>query len=155
MSRYVTSLELGSLARHENEFSRGLARKYKKCHGDVDKNMGNVVEKRQSATARIEPWWTFIGAPVTQEFIFRLLPYQLYLITGSFYGIGVVSSFLFAAIHWYFGKWFVLYSLVWGLILWWMMTSYGFAVVVIIHAVLNIIHWQLGILPRKLKSPSG
>ncbi|MFY9461643.1 MAG: CPBP family intramembrane glutamic endopeptidase [Candidatus Sungiibacteriota bacterium] len=113
--------------------------------------MRNIVERWQSVTARTEPWWTLIGAPVMQEFIFRLLPYQLHLAYGRFYEIGIASALLFAAIHWYFGRWFVLYAFVWGLILWFVIVNYGFLWVVIIHSFVNVIHLRSGILPRKLK----
>lgn len=108
-----------------------------------------IIEKWQEFIAKIEPWWTLIGAPVMQELIFRFLPFQIYLIYGKFYEIGIVSSLLFAAIHWYFGKRFVLYAFVWGLILWMVIVNYGFVAVIILHVLLNIVHLRLGILPRK------
>ncbi len=111
-----------------------------------------IIEKWQEITSKIEPWWTLIGAPVTQEFIFRFLPFQLYLVYGGFYKIGILSSLLFAAIHWYFNKWFVLYSFAWGLILWMIMVNYGFTAVVVLHGLLNVLHLWLGILPRRRKS---
>lgn len=114
--------------------------------------MYNIVEKWQRNTSRIEPWWTLVGAPIIQEFIFRFVPYQIYLSYGEFYVIGVASALLFAVIHWYFGKWFVLYSLVWGLILWVIIVNYGFLWTVIVHSAINILHWKLGILPRKSRT---
>ena len=113
--------------------------------------MRNVVEKWQSITARIEPWWTIVGAPIVQEFIFRFIPYQIYFSYGNFYGIGITSALFFAVIHWYFGKWFVLYSFLWGLIFWLVIGNYGFLWVVILHGAINVIHWRLKILPRNPK----
>jgi len=110
-----------------------------------------MITKWQNITAKIEPWWTLVGAPVVQEFIFRFAPYQLYLIYGGFYIVGIVSSILFAAIHWYFGRWFVLYTLIGGTFLWIVMVQYGFLWVVILHSVANIILLKLGIL-QKVKS---
>ncbi|MDO8560661.1 MAG: CPBP family intramembrane metalloprotease [bacterium] len=111
-----------------------------------------IIEKWQGVTVKIEPWWTLIGAPVIQEFIFRFLPFQLYLVYGRFYEIGILSSLLFVTIHWYFNKWFVLYSFLWGLILWVVMANYGFMAVVVLHGLLNVIHLWLGILPNRRKS---
>src|SRR3989344_3208307 len=90
-----------------------------------------------------EPWWTLIGAPVVEEFIFRLLPYQLYLSIGQFWFLGFVSSILFAVTHISFGKWFMVYSFTLGLLLWALMDAYGYFAVVIIHGLLNIIHLKL------------
>ena len=108
-----------------------------------------TVEWWQSLTVRIEPWWTLVGAPIIQESVFRYLPYQLYFSYGGYNEIGIASSLLFAAIHWYFGKWFVLYAFVWGLVLWIVMVNYGLVATMVLHVLLNFVHWRLGILPHK------
>lgn len=101
-------------------------------------------------TSRIEPWWTLVFAPLIQEFIFRLAPYMFfYRGPDEFWTIGIAASLAFAAIHWYFGKWFVLYSFAWGLILWWIMVSFGFIPAVFVHAVLNFFHMRFNLLTPK------
>ena len=113
----------------------------------------------RNKTAGIEPWWTLVCAPIFQEFIFRFLPYQFIYkltLTNEFWTIGLISSFLFATIHWYFGKWFVIYSFVWGLILWWLMVKYGLIMVIAVHAIANLLHIQLGIIKiQKINSPDN
>ena len=103
----------------------------------------NKFERYRTVLIFFEPGWTLIGAPIVEEFIFRLLPYQLYLSIGQFWFWGFISSILFAVIHTAFGKWFMLYSFALGLILWFFMSVYGYFVVVIIHGLLNIIHLKL------------
>ncbi|MBI4034020.1 MAG: CPBP family intramembrane metalloprotease [Candidatus Brennerbacteria bacterium] len=107
-----------------------------------------MIKKWQNITGRIEPWWTLVGAPVAQEFVFRFVPYQIYVLYGGFYAVGIISSLLFAAIHWYFGKWFVLYTFVGGLVAWFVMVSYGFLWAVILHVVANAVLLRLGILQK-------
>lgn len=114
----------------------------------------SIVKKFQSVTAKVEPGWTLIGAPVTQEFVFRFIPYQLYLIYGRFYVIGIMSSFLFAVIHWYLGKWFTLYTFAGGMVAWFVMVNYGFVWAVILHVAANAVLLRLGLL-QKLKEKSG
>lgn len=107
-----------------------------------------MFQKWRKITGRIEPAWTLIGAPIVQELIFRFLPYQLFLVYGKFWEIGIVSSILFTTIHYYFGKWFMLYSFLWGIILWWLMANYGLLAVIIVHSIVNLIHIQIGLLPK-------
>lgn len=102
----------------------------------------------QRITNKIEPSWTLIGAPIVQEFIFRFIPYQVFLVYGEFYIIGVTSSILFAAIHWYFGRWFVLYAFTGGLVAWFVMVNYGLLWAIIFHSAANIVLLRLGILQR-------
>lgn len=59
----------------------------------------------------------------------------------------------FASIHWYFGKWFVVYSFAGGLVLWFVIVNYGFLLAVILHALANLVLLSLGIL-RKVKDRS-
>ncbi|TAL49217.1 CPBP family intramembrane metalloprotease [Patescibacteria group bacterium] len=115
--------------------------------------MSELITKWQRLTSRVEPLWTLIGAPVIQEFIFRLVPYKLYLSYGGFYMFGILSSVFFASIHWYFGKWFVVYSFAGGLVLWFVIVNYGFLLAVILHALANLVLLSLGIL-RKVKDRS-
>ncbi len=109
----------------------------------------------RNGTKTIEPWWTFIGAPVIQEILFRYIPYKyLYLPFGKFWLIGIVGALLFASIHWYFGKLFLAYSFLWGLLLWLLMARFGVVVVILIHIALNILHVRLGVI-RLDKNPFG
>lgn len=106
-----------------------------------------ALDSMRNITKSIEPWWTIIGAPVIQEFFFRFIPYTYaYLPFARFWLIGITSAVLFALIHWYFGKLFLAYSFLWGLILWLVMDSYGFSAVVLVHVVLNILHIQFGVI---------
>lgn len=116
--------------------------------------MDQTIKKWRSLTSRIEPWWTLVGAPVIQEFIFRFIPYRFYIVYSGFYVVGIASSILFAAIHWYFGRWFVLYAFVGGMIAWLVMVNYGFLWAVIFHSATNIVLLKFGIL-QKLKEKSA
>jgi|SRR3989344_7948275 len=113
--------------------------------------MKKMIKKWQSFIDILEPWWTLIGAPVVQEFIFRFIPYQIFIIYGRFYLVGIVSSTLFAMIHWYFGWWFVLYTFIGGLVAWFVMVNYGLLWVIILHSVANIILLKFRVL-QKLKT---
>ena len=100
--------------------------------------MNKFVKSIRSFTTPIEPWWTIVLVPIWQEFIFRYLPFQFwYLPTGNFWLVGIVTSVIFALIHWYFGKWFVAAAFLAGLLYWWVMVNYGLIVAIVIHAVVN------------------
>ena len=115
--------------------------------------VNKLIKKWQNITGKIEPWWTLAGAPVMQEFIFRFVPYQIYIVYGGFYAVGITSSVLFAAIHWYFGRWFMSYTLIGGAVLWLVMVNYGFLWVIILHIIANVLILKLGIL-QKFKEKS-
>lgn len=88
----------------------------------------------------IEPWHTLLLVPVYQEFIFRYLPFKFwYLEGGNFWVVGIVSSLIFASIHWYFGKWFTLYTFFGGLVFWWFMVNFDLLVPIALHAIFNIV----------------
>lgn len=94
----------------------------------------------------IEPFWTVVGAPVIQEIIFRFIPYQ-YLV--PYFGIdyllaGIFTSVAYASIHWYFGKWFVLYTFFLGLLLWYIIGEFGIVAAIIVHSLANIIDLRVG-----------
>jgi len=94
---------------------------------------------------KIEPFWTLIAAPIIQELIFRYVPYRMFYTNTERYWItGIISSILFTAIHWYFKIWFIIYTFIWGLILWWIMARYGLLTVIVIHASVNLIHLVIG-----------
>ncbi|MEK9178222.1 MAG: CPBP family intramembrane glutamic endopeptidase [Patescibacteria group bacterium] len=94
-------------------------------------------------------WWPIVLVPIWQEFLFRYFPYTLlYLPFGRFWEIGVVSNIIFAAIHWYLGKWFILWAFFWGMVLWWVIGRHGILAAILIHSLINIIDFHFGI--RKL-----
>ncbi len=91
-------------------------------------------------------WWAVVGAPIIQDVIFAYIPYKfLYLPTGLFWQIGIIASILFASIHWYFGKWFVVYAFIMGFIAWTIIVNYGLLTVIIFHSLINAIDWKIGI----------
>ena len=97
-------------------------------------------------TSRIEPFWTIILVPIWQEIIFRYLPYKFwYLQTGNFLLVGIITSIIFALIHWYFGKWFVLIAFFAGLIYWTVMVKFGLPVAILVHALVNTIDLAFGL----------
>lgn len=94
---------------------------------------------------RVEPWWTLVWAPITQEIIFRYIPFQFfYFSSGNFWSIGLSSSTLFAAAHWYFGLKFSVYTFLLGLLCWWAMVNWGLVLAILIHAAANWIDLQIG-----------
>ena len=94
----------------------------------------------------LEPYWTILLVPLWQEIIFRYLPYQLwYVPSHDFWLVGVASSIIFAAIHWYCGKWFVLAAFVAGLAYWFMMVEYGLFAAMLAHALVNGIDIAFGL----------
>jgi len=108
--------------------------------------MNELIKSIIDLISSIEPWWTIILIPIWQEVLFRYLPFRFfYLQTGKFWLIGIVSSLLFASIHFYFGKWFVLYAFLGGIVLWWIMVNYGLIAVVLAHAFVNIIDLLFGL----------
>ncbi len=107
--------------------------------------MNNFIRKVRSRTARIEPWWSFVLVPIWQEYIFRYLPYTLLYTDPKLYWVFAFgTAFAFASIHWYLGKWFVLYSFVGGLALWWVMVNFGLLAAIIVHAFVNVVDFSTG-----------
>ena len=97
-------------------------------------------------TSKIEPFWTIILVPIWQEIIFRYLPYKFwYLHTGNFLLVGLISSIIFALIHWHFGKWFVLLAFLFGFVYWAVIVKYGLIAAILTHAFINIIDLAFGI----------
>jgi len=93
-------------------------------------------------TSRCEPYWTIIGAPIIQEIIFRFLPYQyFYLESNDFWLIGIVSSVLYALIHFYFGFIFTLGTFLLGLVLWVVMVRFGLIEAILLHSFVDVIVW--------------
>ena len=61
--------------------------------------MSQFVSDMRSLVAQIEPLWTIILVPIWQEFLFRYLPYRfLFLPSGKFWVIGIITSLIFASI---------------------------------------------------------
>lgn len=107
------------------------------------------MEKLRKQTLKLEPWWTLVFVPIWQEFIFRYLPYQfVFLPTGRFWEIGVLTSLVFASIHWYFGWKFVVCAFIAGFLQWLVMVHYGLLAAILLHSVLNLIDLRFGIRRR-------
>ncbi|MBS3070877.1 CPBP family intramembrane metalloprotease [Candidatus Pacearchaeota archaeon] len=105
-----------------------------------------VFENILEFTQKIEPVWTIILVPVWQELVFRYLPYKFwYLPSGNILLVGIVSSIVFALIHLYFGKWFVLLAFFAGLLYWVIMVKFGFIYAILAHSAINIIDLSFGI----------
>ncbi len=86
--------------------------------------------------------WPIILVPIWQEYLFRFLPYRLlYLPSGKFWLIGVMTSLLFALIHFYFKPWFIVFTFFAGMFAWYLLVKYGFLAAVLFHALLNLIAW--------------
>ena len=112
------------------------------------------IQNFRNITATTEPWWTILLVPIWQEVLFRYLPFRFwYVPLGNFWLVGIVSSIVFASIHWYFGKWFVLYAFGWGVILWWIMTAFGLVAAILVHAIVNVVDllvgWRVLLRPNK------
>lgn len=86
----------------------------------------------------------FIRAPIVEEIAFRFIPFLIYQTTGNFILVGVASSFLYALIHWKFGKSFMIYTFIFGLFAWYVIVNYGLIPAIITHSLLNIIDWKIG-----------
>lgn len=113
---------------------------------ELDLAMNDLVKKARKFSSKLEPWWTVVITPIWQEYLFRYLPYSLlYLPTGAFWEIGLTISAFFALIHWYFGKWFVIYAFVGGFVLWWVMVDFGLLPAILVHAFVNIVDLRFGI----------
>ncbi len=112
--------------------------------------MIKILERARNFTSRLGFWWPIILVPIWQEFLFRYLPFRFLWTTSAMdilgpYVIWIGTSLTFALIHWYFGKWFVVYAFVWGLILWWIMTDIGLVGAIFVHALVNLIDLKFGI----------
>lgn len=102
----------------------------------------NFVRKLKQFTSQYEPYWTIIGAPITQEVIFRFIPYQyFYLKTNNFWLIGIISSTLYALIHYYFGLIFTFGIFLFGLVLWAVMVRFGLIEAILLHSFVDVIVW--------------
>lgn len=117
--------------------------------------MTKLAENIRDLTTSIEPWWTIVLVPIWQEVVFRYLPFRFwYAEGGDFWLVGVATSIIFALIHWYFGKWFLMAAFFAGLLYWWVMVNYGLAAAIITHAIVNISDVVFG-LRRFLISPKN
>ncbi len=59
--------------------------------------------------------------------------------------VGIVSSIVFALIHWYFGGWFIILAFVVGFLYWLVMIEFGLVSVIFVHALVNLIDITFGI----------
>jgi membrane protease YdiL (CAAX protease family) len=97
-------------------------------------------QKVRLLTSSIKPVWTILLVPVWQEVVFRYLPYTFwYLQTNEFLFVGIVSSFVFALIHWYFGWGFVIAAFLAGLVYWFVMVEHGLIAAIAVHAFVNLV----------------
>ncbi|MBI4039995.1 CPBP family intramembrane metalloprotease [Candidatus Daviesbacteria bacterium] len=99
-----------------------------------------LTKELRTRLLKVEPYWTLMGAPISQEVIFRFIPYELfYLPTGNFLEIGLLSSLLFALTHWYFGKLITIGTFLVGMIYWWAMVNLGLLAVIFVHSMVNVV----------------
>ena len=104
--------------------------------------MDQFVQNLRALVAPLGLFWPIILVPVWQELIFRYLPYRFfYLPSQNFWLVGIVSSLIFASIHWYAKEWFILFSFFGGLVFWWAMVKYGLIAPIVLHALANILIW--------------
>jgi len=86
--------------------------------------------------------WPLILVPIWQEWLFRYLPYRfLYLPSGKFWLIGIITSLIFASIHFYFKPWFIVFTFFAGMFAWWLVVKYGLLAAILFHTLLNLIAW--------------
>ncbi len=87
--------------------------------------MNSLIKKFRHFRSKSQPWWTIFGAPITQEIFFRFIPYLLFLKSGNFWEIGIISSLSYGLIYYYFGWVLVVYTFFLGLIFWYLMVNFG------------------------------
>jgi len=116
--------------------------------------VNTFLEKGSAYTSRLGIWWPIVLVPIWQEILFRYLPYTfLYLPFDRFWEIGILTSTIFAAIHWYIGKWFTLWAFLWGMVLWWVMGELGLIGATLLHSLINIVDLKVGIRKYLQKLP--
>ncbi len=109
-------------------------------------SLNQIVASTREVISKIEPTWTVALVPIWQEVVFRYLPFQFwYLLTRDFWLVGIVSSLAFAAMHWYFGKWFTVAAFFAGILYWLVMVKYGLIAAILLHAAVNSLDLLLGI----------
>ena len=108
--------------------------------------MSDFVQNFRSLVAPLGFSWPIIFVPIWQEFVFRYLPYRFFhLPTNNFWLVGIISSLVFASIHWYSKEWFIAFSFIGGLVLWWIMVKYGLIAAILLHSLANVAIWLLGL----------
>lgn len=113
-----------------------------------------MIERLRAYTSKIEPWWAVILVPIWQEALFRYLPYTfLYLTYDRFWEIGILTNVIFASIHWYLGKWFILWAFFWGMVSWWVMGEFGLLGAIFLHSLVNVADIHFGIRKYLQKLP--
>ncbi len=94
-----------------------------------------MINKIRFYTSKIEPYWTLLGAPISQELIFRFIPFQFF---GSYWGVGIITSVVYSLIHWYFGLLTTIATLILGRIVWYLMVHFGLYAAVLAHFMVNL-----------------
>lgn len=108
--------------------------------------MNTFLEKGRALTSKLGFWWPIVLVPIWQEILFRYLPYIfIYLPYGRFWEIGILTNLVFASIHWYLGKWFILWAFFWGMVLWWVMGEFGIVGAILLHSLINVVDLRFGI----------
>src|SRR3990167_6480619 len=100
--------------------------------------MGSFLNDMKSFVAPLGLLWPIVFVPIWQELLFRYFPYRfLYQPPGNFWLIGIITSLIFASIHWYFKSWFIVFAFFSGIFLWWVMVRYSLIAAILVHALIN------------------
>ncbi|MFC1625616.1 CPBP family intramembrane glutamic endopeptidase [Patescibacteria group bacterium] len=110
-----------------------------------------MFQKVRQLTSQTEPYWSIIFVPIWQELLFRYVPYFIYLKLNNFWLIGIISSLVFTSIHWYFKKWFIVFSFFGGILLWIIIVKFGLLPTIIIHSTINLLLNASGLRKRAEK----
>jgi hypothetical protein len=93
-----------------------------------------VLGRFKKFTSKFGLWWPIVLVPIYQEFLFRYLPYRfLFLPFGFLWEIGIVTNLIFAACHWYFGRWFMVWAFFWGMVSWLVIAEFGLLGSILLH----------------------
>ena len=108
--------------------------------------MDQIARNMRALVDPLGPIWPIILVPIWQEFLFRYLPYRfIFLPFGKPWLVIVITSLIFASIHWYCKTWFIVLTFFAGIFLWWLMAKYGLIAAILFHALSNAILWVLGL----------
>jgi membrane protease YdiL (CAAX protease family) len=98
-----------------------------------------------SARPRLELFSAFVLAPLVEEAIFRLAFFRLAEALPAGRGqVALGSAALFGLMHKRFGRWFVGYAFVGGLVLWATYARMGYRGAVLLHVVANLVDLSVG-----------
>ena len=90
---------------------------------------------------RLEVVSAFVVAPLVEEAVFRA---GIFRVAGAGWRVAVGSAALFGLLHLRFGRWFVGYTFVGGLVLWATYARTGYWSAVLLHAVANLVDLSVG-----------